>query len=372
MNTLCLYSHLSRLTVAFLMLLAGPVRADQGSVCLDFDVKFECYALFADGRVACLVRSDAGQATVAIPSSASMWYVTLVAGEGAELERAVQELNRRQIPGLLLRGPWAERELHHVRLAKRLRFLDLSGLGVTDEHMPELAGLPLLEHLSIGSTRITDVGLEALTALKRLRSLDVSDCAIRGHSLDGMSSSLERLDLRDNGDISDRTLENISTRLKSLESLALSGCPVSDAGVALLRSLPNLHVLRLAHCPVTDSLAILVPEFRALREIELDYTSVGDGFLAAVGQSSLVTVSLRACAGISDSGLEALSKSRRIERLDLGGCNGISDRGVAQLANIRTLQWVRLPASRFSGVSSAAVDGLRSELPGCLVVQAEH
>jgi internalin A len=85
----------------------------------------------------------------------------LSAGEDdAKAEKAVKALG-----GKIVRDANAE--------GKPIIKVDLSGKGVTDTGLKELAGLKTLRMLNLNATKVTDLGLKELAALKNLRILDV-------------------------------------------------------------------------------------------------------------------------------------------------------------------------------------------------------
>jgi hypothetical protein len=107
-----------------------------------------------------------------------------------------------------------------------------------------------------------------------------------------------------------------------------------------------------------------------LETLNVDYTSIGDGTLIALAGSPIRELSLEACIGVTDAGLEGLAGAPKVTRLNLVGCNAITDIGLAALARMEGLLWVRLPLLRYAEISEEAVQRLRSSLPNCTVVQA--
>ena len=59
-----------------------------------------------------------------------------------------------------------------------LQSLDLSGTGVTDAGLRQLAGLNSLQSLYLGSTQVTDAGLKDLVGLRSLRSLSLGNTKV--------------------------------------------------------------------------------------------------------------------------------------------------------------------------------------------------
>jgi hypothetical protein len=103
---------------------------------------------------------------------------------------------------------------------RRLRVLDLYGSAVTDDGLLPLSGMPELEHLHLGRTRLNGRGLVCLAGLQRLRILSVEDT-----------------------DVDDAAVRHL-VALRALRRLALSGTRVTTWGLAELSAgLPALDEL---------------------------------------------------------------------------------------------------------------------------------
>src|SRR5581483_6477097 len=91
-----------------------------------------------------------------------------------------------------------------------------------------------------------------------------------------------------------------------LEELNLSNCPISDAGLAVLRELPELRRLNLFwNGAVTDAGIGHVRECHKLERINLMGTSTGDGALRALsGKPSLMH--FQSGNGMTDAGVRLL------------------------------------------------------------------
>ena len=103
-----------------------------------------------------------------------------------------------------------------------------SPLGVSDDDLKHLAGLPGLSVLELWSPRITDAGLVHLAKLKNLTSLDLMQTRITDNGLDHLSG------------------------LERLKTLNLYGTLVSDDGIEKLASLSHLETLDLRQTKVTE------------------------------------------------------------------------------------------------------------------------
>lgn len=103
-----------------------------------------------------------------------------------------------------------------------------SPLGVSDDDLKHLAGLPGLSVLELWSPRITDAGLVHLAKLKNLTSLDLMQTQI-----------------------TDKGLEHLNG-LERLTKLYLFGTRISDAGIEKLASLSRLDTLDISNTQITE------------------------------------------------------------------------------------------------------------------------
>jgi hypothetical protein len=169
-------------------------------------------------------------------------------------------------PAITNKGLAALRGLRH------LHRLNLSDTSVTDEGLPQLSGLPLIEidlpatvgdgalgplsqiptlvHLELAKTHITAQGIQSLTQFSKLHTLFV------GRQLDDKGTeflvqipTLRRLDLT-RSRVTDTGVKTLSALL-DLQELALTGTGVTDQGLAALKSLRRLRFLEVSDTRVT-------------------------------------------------------------------------------------------------------------------------
>jgi tetratricopeptide (TPR) repeat protein len=104
-----------------------------------------------------------------------------------------------------------------------------------------------------------------------------------------------------------KAVANLSA-LTQLEHLDLTGCSVTDAGLAQLRLLPNLRGLCLSNC-----------------------RKITDQGLAHLGVLTRLNKLALAGCSVTDRGLAHLAGLKNLRELDLAGCNKITEDGVAAL-----------------------------------------
>lgn len=187
-------------------------------------------------------------------------------------------------------GTWAfipgDRLIAQLGELPRLRTLDLKGAEVSDEGMRKVGELPQLELLWLKGR---DLSSESLTQLHLPR--------------------LSRIYLN-NMAFGDRDLP-VLARYPGLEWICLSGCPVSDAGVASIAGeFRQLRHLCLNATRVNGDVIRQLAGFPVLAELQLAGTRVDDDDIDSIASIvSLQSVVLKQ-SGVTDSGLSRLRELR--------------------------------------------------------------
>ena len=171
----------------------------------------------------------------------------------------------------------------------------------------EAAGAP---GLVVSCGRLTRDGLRAVRGLSELRRFGLR--AVRSFAVDGVRDPY--LTSRELGYLYGMT---------GLEELSLEGGRLRMGSVIkLARRMPALRRLTLSGCFQHDGDAARLADLDALRELTIHGPS-------EYGEHP---------DWLTDAGLRALARLRRLEALDLWRCKQISDAGVAALAGHPTLQ----------------------------------
>ena len=178
---------------------------------------------------------------------------------------------------------------------------------VTDEALRHIAeGLPSIARLNLSfCLSVTDTGLKSLARIPglvqlNLRSCDnVSDIGIGflgGGG--GLASPLRRLDVSFCDRVTDSSMAHVGSGMADLESLSLSACPITDAGVArIAKDLGRLTVLNIGQC-----------------------SRVTDAAVAALAENSrsLASIDLYGCTKVSSAGFEILAKMENLKIINRG------------------------------------------------------
>ncbi len=172
-------------------------------------------------------------------------------GGVAHLKHQVEDFHRAAEPFERLTGREVRASTDGLGIYKGRRGilrLNLRDSGVTDADLlgvkADLEQIPDLRQLLLARTRITDIGLRAITNLRSLRTLDLGETAV-----------------------SDRGLEDLAGL--QLTSLNLSGTQITDAGLVILRRQAYLEEVGLCGTKVSDAavedLQLLLPSCRIER-----------------------------------------------------------------------------------------------------------
>ncbi len=229
------------------------------------------------------------------------------------------------------------------KLAK-LKTLDLrANMQVGGTGMGFLAKLPSLKTFKHMSSAIDDMGLEALTAVTGLETLEIQDFNITEASgqiinrfqnlknlivfrcdgfgpqalqeLKGMK--LLRLTLRDLASINDEGL-SVFRDMPTLKRLYLRELPsVSDDGVANLSSLKELELLSIWEVPITDKSLDTISKLDNVKELELRSTDITEASVEKLlSMPKLENLTITDNAKMSQTGLDKLRDSKKFKKLD--------------------------------------------------------
>ena len=206
-----------------------------------------------------------------------------------------------------------DRTLLELSELQGLRWLALTGTGISDSGMVTLSKQLALERLWVSQTQITDAGLKQLASMG------------------------------------------------SVTHLSIEVTPTSDHGLAFLVGLPKLRSLSLGSPLFTSAGLRQLQQARSIEHLYLDFLPVDDSVLAAIGELRQIrTLSLRQTA-ITDEGLDRLKGLQKIKELRLDGCR-LSDAALLPASEWKELEILSLANTRIGD------QGLRF-LAGCNALQ---
>lgn len=131
-----------------------------------------------------------------------------------------------------------------VLTLSRMRQLDLTESNIHDEFFNDISN-PDLEFLAVRGTSVSDVGLEHISSLSKLKVLCIDGTRISASGIGvlGKCRSLEVLDVSDTG-MTDDSMK-VFAELPKLTSIFLSGTKITDTGlrtVVMSRSIKSITV----------------------------------------------------------------------------------------------------------------------------------
>ena len=349
---------------------------------------------------------------------------TLITDEGLKYIQDLTSLEELDLYGVRI----TDAGVNYLRKLTNLRRLNLLGAQITDASADVLAGMPQLTELNLYRSRLTNAGLSKLQKLPNLRLLDVrysgvseagvtalraanprcrvafvnkmaaqnlpaADAAPKGSTPKAIAAWVEsiggRVRLRD-GQIHSISLARVPfndkqlghlRNLATLEALDLEGTDVSDLGLETIAGLPALRDLNLNFTSVSDrnlkslsrltrltrlSLAGTLVEGTALGELaglaHLDDLDLNSSRLTDAGMPHLSRLAhLRRLAlsntDVSDAGLEPLAAAANLEQLDLRGVD-VGDEGLRRIARLGSLRDLNLNHGRFTDKGLAHLKAL--------------
>ncbi len=180
----------------------------------------------------------------------------------------------------------ASPQLSDLTKFPRLRRISLAGRDQDDETALTIANsFPSLEQAYLRGTSITNAGVEHLSRLGTLKTLNLDGAPLD----DGVADSIRKM--------------------KQLGWLSLQGCAVGDAALAAIGECPDVWYLDLSDTQVTD-----------------------DGLGALAKLKKLNVVYLSGCKSVTDAGVKALMRLPDSENLHLSLQNtGITEKAARQL-----------------------------------------
>lgn len=151
-----------------------------------------------------------------------------------------------------------------------LRGIDLSKTPVQDQYLVNLSEIKSLRNVNLSQTSIGNSGVEALVSLPSLAYLNLRFTRVDNTVCEslGRCSTLSVLDLRDLKDFDGSKLKMLSS-LKSIVWIILNDTAISEEGFKQLGTLRNIKNLTVERCGVSD---LALGELKDLDLDSLDLT----------------------------------------------------------------------------------------------------
>lgn len=167
-----------------------------------------------------------------------------------------------------------DRGFEAVETCTNLETISLENAPITDVTGVKLARFPRLTTVSLGGTKVTAKTLDALAACRQLKSLDLERVELADDALGavGRIGSLESVNLRD-AKYRPAALAGLS-KLERLKRLTLSSPDVDDAALKPLLALTGLEELVLNYTRIGDATLKELSQLKGLRSLYLSGTKV--------------------------------------------------------------------------------------------------
>lgn len=226
----------------------------------------------------------------------------------------------------------------HVAKLTNLMSIRLSP-QITDDGLKHLIGLPMLWSIYVGTSQVTDRGIEQLIARRPpLMTLDLSQSAIvTTAALRGLPSLSNFQLLYVPKDCNDTTLE-ILGKVPRVQFVKIADSPdVTDAGLAHLLGLRSLSSLELG-TGITDIGMQHIAKMTRLIRLDLRKTQVTGTGLAAIRHKGATELFLPPTVG--DDGLACFDDFYPVDHLILTG--GYTDKALEHVAKLKPLRMFTL------------------------------
>ena len=242
--------------------------------------------------------------------------------------------------------------LRHLSKLTLLEELALTGERMSDSGLVYLRGLPRLEYLFLRGTNFTDRGCVHLKDLPSLRTLSFHEgvAHITDAGLVHISEmpKLESLCLHGMSNITDDGLAYLS-KMRSLKKLEIGSSQVTDRGLSYLKEIKTLERIDLPqrNQRITDIGLAHLAELPNLRQLAVSSSRPRDpkmnkeyytdkGLEALVRCCNLEELSIGSI-GITDAGLEHISKLTNLTKLSMYRCSNVTDAGLTKLTTLKSL-----------------------------------
>jgi hypothetical protein len=187
----------------------------------------------------------------------SVWVLTEAGGKPKLLGKTPAP-TAMEIPSCVYWGVGPIGDTSVDAVAREVQDQSIPGLSLrnaTDEDLTHLKELTGLQDLNLrNNKKVTDMGVEALTALKGLRSLNIGGTAVTDAGVQRLKElpALQKLELRDDTKVTDAGVESLKD-MTGLQSLDLGGTQLTNAGLPYLKNLKSLQFLDLWQTKITDA-----------------------------------------------------------------------------------------------------------------------
>ncbi|HET6422453.1 MAG TPA: hypothetical protein VFG20_02145 [Planctomycetaceae bacterium] len=197
-----------------------------------------------------------------------------------------------------------------------------------------------INEINLNGSRVTNGGLQHLTKLPNLRSLDVRNSPVDKDGAQAIAAltSLESLKF-DGGEMTDEAIQALNP-LTQLKYLELNNVRLSPGGWAQLANHPQLESLYISSCNLNDATMELIGEITSLKTLYIDSVPITDqGLRHLKGLDNLQQMHLGG-TGVTGIAFVEIFKAKglkSLEELNMGR-TPLNERGAMAIKNMTQLQ----------------------------------
>ena len=224
-----------------------------------------------------------------------------------------------------------------------------------------------LQVLHIGSTGITDVGIQCISTLKNLKRLLLPGLRVRDSSIANCVQSmmyLEELDVSRCFMAGDGTLASLASSpcQSFLKILSMMLTNITDDGLSLaLPRLPSLEYVNFESCDVSDIGLVHLRHAQGLQKVHIADTLAGNDTMEALSHLqhiSTLDVSFTNC--INDIGLKFIGRMYGLHHLILESLDRFSSPGLRHLVHLAHLKTLDLFGCRITDAVCSIISTIKS------------
>ena len=253
---------------------------------------------------------------------------------------------------------------HHLGGLEHLKYLDLSGSGITNATLAEIARIRSIEILEMKKSEATDEGFASLAALASLKDLSITRCPNLTDSgaarmVEGMPR-LRSLILTDGPKSLAATLATLARVHPDLVHLDISGTGATDDDLKAVAKLAKLEILFMDNTRITDEGLKHLSGLDSLRRLHLNSTKVTDAGLIHLEKLPLVGLDLGGSL-VTDAGMPTVARIITLRALGLARLPRLTDAGLVPLAPLRGVDYLDVSENQVTAEGAAV---LQQAVPG--------
>ncbi|HCS53707.1 hypothetical protein [Rubinisphaera sp.] len=251
---------------------------------------------------------------------------------------------------LYLRGEITDAGLDHLIRLSQLRRLGLDETMITNAGLQQLTQLDRLEYLGIVGTQVTREGLVILKEFPALTEVSISPRGVTAQDLAHVRQceNLETLGLFGSPMIDDRGMEEIS-KISSLKSLQIVEAKISNQGIESLSNLPLLKDLQLiGHTGLVTSEGLIeLSKIKSLQNLTLVQYPVDRAVLNALAMLPELKSLDLSNNPMRPEWIDKFKDFQFLKTLSLVNCD-LTDECIPVLKKLKHLETLTLPLNKFS------------------------